>query len=949
MCERAWEGRFANALTGVGSPALLLVAGSAGMGKSRLAHRLARLPQAQAVVQLIVSFRASGALVVSDPASRNTRDSGRPGRPVPGRPLQAGPTTLAAPVPRGEGTAGTRTAAGQALAAALASAQPVLLVAEDVHHADESCLHVLRGLLREPAERFAAVLTYRPERLVRPGLPLGRAVDYPASLSVTQWWLRPLDEEGVRAVAEERLGAEHCSAELAVRLRQRSAGVPQVLVDLLGMLQDAGGGRRHLTLREVDEVGVPVRLAESVLAKVEGLASSYRPIVRAAAVLGRPASATDLAAVAELSEEDGREALIAALAVSALRETQESRYGFAVPLEASAVYGSLPGPLREHLHHRAAVTLMTSEPVPWARVARHWRGCGRTEEWLHATERVAAGASGGTITEDELAVALLEQALDEGGGPPQRRARLALALARGATLGLRTQETVTILQRVVDDASLPSVVRGEIRLELGLLLHNQKRRFHEGRQQVRHAVDELHERPELATAALVALANPFFPGSSLSENRVWLQRAEETALASQDEVARTAAIASRATLAAISGDPGAWRLVERLPRNDSALLGRQQVARALCNTASGAVHLGHHQRGVRLLEEGLQLAARNDAPFLARVGNGTALHHAWLTGSWEGLAERCTAMVAEDGTANEARTVLALLALARGEWTAARAWLPPGAPPSFDGCEVPVAATAAGTHIRLLLLQEEAEAAASAAASAWAWLRRKGVWVWGAELAPWAVEAHIRAGGQDAARKLAAEFAGGLTGRDAPTAAAALLWCRAILSEADGEAEEASAHFRASSTAYARLPYPYAQAQTAEGAGRCALLMDSRKGASSAELVTAVGLFEQLGASWDAARARSALRAHRPPAGRRPRGRPAYAERLSPREAEVAELAGIGLTNRQIAATLYLSPRTVEHHVSRAMRKLGVGFRKELADHGPRGRSYRGAREPTED
>jgi DNA-binding CsgD family transcriptional regulator len=791
---------------------------------------------------------------------------------------------------------------------------------------------VLRGLLSEPPERFAAVLTYRPEHLPRRGLPLGRAVDYPARLSVTRWALKPLDEQRIRGAAEEVLGAERCSAEFVARLRQRSAGVPQVLVDLLCMLRDAGCDRRHFTARDVDEVGVPVRLAESVLDSMGSLPEPYRPIVWAAAVLGEPSDARVLSAVAGLPDAEGREALIAALDASALQETGEARYGFAVPLAASAVYGQLSGPLRERLHHRAAVTLAAREPVPRARVARHLQGCGRTEEWLRAAEHVADGAGdGGTVTDDETAVALLEQALDEGGGPPQRRARLAMALARGATLGLRTEETVRTLRTIVADTSIPPEVRGEIRLELGLLLHNQKRRFDEGREQVRRAVDELATRPVLATVALAALANPFFPGSSLSENYFWLRRAEEVATGSQDGTARTAAAASRATLLATTGDPEARPLLKQLPRNSSALADRQQVARVLCNAASGAVHLGHHRWGSELLEEGLDLAARSDAPFLERVGCGTALFRDWLTGSWEGLAERCTRVIAEDGTANEARTVRALLALAQGEWTAARDWLPPGDPPSFEGCEVPVATTAAGVHIRLLLAREDTASAASAAAAAWEWLGRKGVWAWGAELAPWAVEALTRAGRRAEADRLTDELTDGLTGGDAPSASAALLRCRAVLAEADGDPADAAAHFREAAAAYARLSYPYAHALTAEGAGRCAFLAGSGVEEAVEELTCCVEQLSRLGASWDAARARATLRAHHPASGRRARGRPAYAERLSPREAEVAELAGSGLTNREIAATLHLSPRTVEHHVSRAMRKLGVVLRQELA------------------
>jgi DNA-binding NarL/FixJ family response regulator len=52
---------------------------------------------------------------------------------------------------------------------------------------------------------------------------------------------------------------------------------------------------------------------------------------------------------------------------------------------------------------------------------------------------------------------------------------------------------------------------------------------------------------------------------------------------------------------------------------------------------------------------------------------------------------------------------------------------------------------------------------------------------------------------------------------------------------------------------------------------------------------------------------------------------------LSAREREVATLAREGLSNRQIADRLYLSVRTVENHMSRALRKLGYVSRGDLA------------------
>ncbi|MFC7584988.1 response regulator transcription factor [Nonomuraea antimicrobica] len=57
---------------------------------------------------------------------------------------------------------------------------------------------------------------------------------------------------------------------------------------------------------------------------------------------------------------------------------------------------------------------------------------------------------------------------------------------------------------------------------------------------------------------------------------------------------------------------------------------------------------------------------------------------------------------------------------------------------------------------------------------------------------------------------------------------------------------------------------------------------------------------------------------------------------LSARQEQVARLAAEGLTNQQIARELFLSPKTVDKHVSAAMRKVGARSRTELARHFPR-------------
>ena len=96
-------------------------------------------------------------------------------------------------------------------------------------------------------------------------------------------------------------------------------------------------------------------------------------------------------------------------------------------------------------------------------------------------------------------------------------------------------------------------------------------------------------------------------------------------------------------------------------------------------------------------------------------------------------------------------------------------------------------------------------------------------------------------------------------------------------------------------------------------------------------LADALLTFERLGARGDAARARAQLKAHGvtlpyPLRG----GRRRYGPELSPRELEVADLAGMGHTNKEIAKALFISPHTAAAHVSSALRKLGAASRNDL-------------------
>jgi len=910
-------------------PVLVLIEGRAGMGKTRLVNALLNRPTPVDRPWTVVSFPSAGPPVFRRRA--NPAAAQPTGRPPAGAQPPARPSDPPARRPPPSLPDALRAAELSELAGLADTTEPVLLVAEDVHRAGEEARALLRRLLAHPAARISTVLTYRPEELEHPGLPLGSVVDYPSDLDVVRIRLEPLSAEQVRRWAGTALGERRCSAEFTDRLYERTGGVAQVVADLLRRLED-GGQRDRYTARDVDASPVPVRLAELTIGRLSAVPQRHRGIVEAAAVLEEPAEEQELAEAAGLTAEEGQQALLAALAAAALDECPGATYGFSVPLAARAIRQMLPGPTRRELHHRAAELLARRVPTPWVRLAHHQRSCGELPAWLDSVEAAATEAA--AAGRHQVAIGLLEEALADPSVPTETRARLAPALAHSASVGLRSDQTVEVLRRAVDELDLPTGARGAIRLDLALVLGNQVGRSAEGRAELERAAEELRERPALAARAMSALAMPSWPVGTLAENLDWLKRAEAIAAGSGDAVVQAAVAANRASVLLSIGDPEGWRCAEELPHSSEDPACRQHAARGLCNCADAAVWLGEYRRSADLLAQGLELAVSSGQSYAEQTGRGTKLLLDWATGRWTGLRDRAAEFVAEAGEmpwiAADAQLVLGMLALARGEWSQVTARLSGAGLPAPEDGAVPLVATAAGARIRLALARQDLGLAATEATRAWDRLRAKGVWVWAAEPAPWAVEAVISAGLAEQAREMVAEFATGLKGRQAPAAEAALEWCRAHLAEAADEPERAVEHFRQARAAYAALPRRYEAALAGEAAARCALA--AWGGADLAalnELKAVEGELEQLGAVWDAARARATLRDHRVEE-RRPPGRPAYGEQLSPREEEVAALAGAGLTNRDIAATLHLSPRTVEQHVARAIRKLGVQSRLDL-------------------
>jgi DNA-binding NarL/FixJ family response regulator len=103
--------------------------------------------------------------------------------------------------------------------------------------------------------------------------------------------------------------------------------------------------------------------------------------------------------------------------------------------------------------------------------------------------------------------------------------------------------------------------------------------------------------------------------------------------------------------------------------------------------------------------------------------------------------------------------------------------------------------------------------------------------------------------------------------------------------------------------------------------------VEDRPAVAEAEARAALAAFEKLDAPSAAAEAAALLRR----LGARPASPARSAEVLSKREAQVLELLGHGLSNPEIAERLYISRKTVEHHVSNVLAKLGLRNRGEAA------------------
>jgi len=238
----------------------------------------------------------------------------------------------------------------------------VLLIIEDIHWADASTRELLDYMTRRlRSMRIMVLATYRSDELHRrhPLLPLVQGWRRSGTARIVE--LEHLTPDGIAEMVRAIFDTDEVSDEFRDFLYERSEGNPFVAEELLKAGIDRGDIYRTdagWERRELRELSLPRTVTDSVLLRLERLNDEDADILHAAAVLGRSFDYRTLAAVAGPNEDRVQEGLRIFVQQQLMEEESDThRYRFRHALTREAIYGDLITPKRLSLHARAAEAL----------------------------------------------------------------------------------------------------------------------------------------------------------------------------------------------------------------------------------------------------------------------------------------------------------------------------------------------------------------------------------------------------------------------------------------------------------------------------------------------------------------------------------------------------------------------------------------------------------------
>jgi class 3 adenylate cyclase len=426
---------------------LVVLAGEAGIGKTRLSRELARqarrlgsvvlmggcseaelslpyLPFVEAIGNYLADEDAGELGARLGPTSRELSQlfpqfsDGRPPAPIadPGhaklRLFEAITSLLAIP----------------------AEDRSLLIVVEDVHWADDSSRELLDHVAKRLQSLRALVLvTYRSDELHRrhPLLPTVRAWRRSGDAEVIE--LEPLPESGVAEMVASMTSTDQVEPGLVDLLYRRSEGNPFFLEELVTQAVACLEPGAELSRAALDSLAVPETVRDTILQRLGRLDEAHVDVLEAAAVLGRSFDYATLAAIVDVEAGEVQAALAGAVAMQLIAEesTAQGRYTWRHALTQEATYDEIVTPRRQALHSRAADTLAQADSTPPIAVANHLLGALRFAEAVPVCLESAEQAERSTAFRE--AASLLERVLPHIADPLEH-ARIACRIGEDLAL-----------------------------------------------------------------------------------------------------------------------------------------------------------------------------------------------------------------------------------------------------------------------------------------------------------------------------------------------------------------------------------------------------------------------------------------------------------------------------------------------------------------------------------
>jgi DNA-binding CsgD family transcriptional regulator len=777
---------------------------------------------------------------------------------------------------------------------------PVLALVDDAQWLDDASRECVAYAARRARGRLGILLTLR------------------AGGEGTEGWdgipaleIGPLDRGAAVDLLDDT--APELAADVREAIAAAAGGNPLALVELPAVLSHEQ--RRGDT--PLDEPLAPGRGLERVYsARLAELPEDTRTALLVAAACDGGELAPVAAAARALGSSAG--ALQAAEAAG-LIELHEDRVAFGHPLVRGAVYHGSPAPDRRAAH-RALAAAVDHNARAW-----HLAGAavGPDEEAAAALEEMAGVAASRRAY--AVAADALERAARLSEDPARSAPRLLGAGASSLAAG-RAPEAAAFAEQASARAGDPVTRAGAEHLRAVVTLWSG--RVAEARELLEASADGA-AAANPAMAALI-LADASFACCAAGD----CPRALELAERARDLLGDNADPAVRAPVVAVLS----WALILR---------GKSSRARPLMDEAielapkldpfSPAAQLVLIALNCRLPREDYEAVladalARADAAresgslYALPMPLATAAQAADRLGRWHEADDLCADAIAaaeetgQWGPAATAAAVRTRLAAARGQEVECRADAASAltlAESSGVGSMAVYAHGALG-FLELSLGRVEAaieELELTERLVAEAQMEEPTIIPWAPDL----VEAYVRAGRHEPARRVLATLERQAQSAGTGGAAALAERCRGLLAGDDFDD-----HFARALEHNDRGPMPFERARTLLAWGM-RLHRARRRVAARERLREAAAAFGEVGAAAWEDTARAELRA----AGGRQR-RP-LGDELTAQEERVARAAGRGATTQEIAAELYLSPKTVEFHLGRAYRKLGVRSRAELA------------------